>query len=69
MAKVVLGNSMTLTPGTLTLDIEDDRFLIHALTRETAQVLIDGPMPRKVARLFVNETGEMMTSIQMETEQ
>ena len=31
LAKVTFANSITLTPGTVTVDIEDDGFLVHAL--------------------------------------
>lgn len=52
MAKVILGNSITLTPGTLTLDILGDEFTVHALTRETARGLYEGSMPAWVASLY-----------------
>jgi multicomponent Na+:H+ antiporter subunit E len=52
MAKVILGNSITLTPGTLTLDILGDDFTVHALTRETARGLYEGAMPAWVASLY-----------------
>jgi len=29
LAKTILANSITLTPGTFTLDIQEDRLLIH----------------------------------------
>lgn len=51
-AKVMLGNTITLTPGTLTLAIEGDEFLVHAIQQKSAGGLIDGSMPRSVARLF-----------------
>lgn len=51
VAKVVYGNSITLTPGTLTLDIRDGEFLVHALTDEAADGLISGEMDRKVTAL------------------
>jgi multicomponent Na+:H+ antiporter subunit E len=56
-AKVLLGNTITLTPGTLTLAIEGDEFLIHAIQQQSASSLIDGTMPRWVGRLF-HRTGE-----------
>ncbi|RMF90027.1 MAG: hypothetical protein D6733_04920 [Methanobacteriota archaeon] len=37
VAKASLGNSITLTPGTLTIDIKGDTFYVHALTREAAE--------------------------------
>lgn len=36
LAKVVFANSITLTPGTVTVDIDGDKFLIHALYEEDA---------------------------------
>ena len=35
LAKMILANSITLTPGTFTLDIEDDRLLIHWINVKT----------------------------------
>lgn len=55
IARVVLGNSITLTPGTLTLDIEGDSYLVHSLTDASAEGLLDGGMQRRVARLFGSE--------------
>ena len=37
-ARVILANSITLTPGTITVDLsEDGRFLVHALDRDIAE--------------------------------
>ncbi len=55
LARVILGNSITLTPGTLTLDIEDDLFTVHALTRDTEEDLVSGDMEARVARLYMRE--------------
>jgi multicomponent Na+:H+ antiporter subunit E len=51
-AQVFLGNSITLTPGTLTLDIKGDELTVHALTPRTAAGFLDGTMPRRVAWLY-----------------
>jgi multicomponent Na+:H+ antiporter subunit E len=48
---VVLANSITLTPGTLTVDLEGDELLIHALTADTERDVLDGEMAQRVARL------------------
>ena len=48
---VLLGNSITLTPGTLTLDVYEGRLRVHALTRESADALKSGEMLRRVADL------------------
>ena len=47
----LLGNSITLTPGTLTLDVYEGRLLVHALTPEGAAGLERGEMQRRVAAL------------------
>jgi multicomponent Na+:H+ antiporter subunit E len=52
-AKTVLGNSITLTPGTLTLDIHGDEYTVHTLTEEAGRDLMRGHLHHKVARLFV----------------
>jgi multicomponent Na+:H+ antiporter subunit E len=49
--QVLLGNSITLTPGTLTLDVHEGRLLVHALTPNGAAALRDGEMQRRVAAL------------------
>ena len=46
-----LGNCITLTPGTLTIRIRDGRLLVHSLTREGAEDVLEGEMNRRVARL------------------
>ena len=47
----LLGNSITLTPGTLTLDVHEGRLLVHALTADGAAALERGEMQRRVAAL------------------
>lgn len=47
----LLGNSITLTPGTLTLDVHEGRLLVHALTSDGAAALERGEMQRRVAAL------------------
>lgn len=49
--RVVFANSITLTPGTLTVDLKDDYFLVHALTPDTAADVLNGRMAEKVAWL------------------
>jgi multicomponent Na+:H+ antiporter subunit E len=61
LARVILGNSITLTPGTLTIMIDGDEYLVHALTPTTAEGLLTGTMQTKVARLFVDQPADMVT--------
>ncbi len=44
-------NSITLTPGTLTLDADDDELVVHALTQQVADDLTSGEMDRRVSAL------------------
>ena len=39
--RVLLGNSITLTPGTLTVFCSQDEFMVHALTEENAVNLLE----------------------------
>ena len=53
MAKVVLANSITLTPGTVTMNMtEDGLYEVHALTVGAAEGLRGGDMQKMVAWLF-----------------
>ena len=53
--KTVLGlvthaNSITLTPGTLSVEVSPERFVVHGLTREGAEAAVDSDMDRRVTR-------------------
>jgi len=53
--KTVLGlvthaNSITLTPGTLSVEVGPERFVVHGLTRESAQAAVDSEMDKRVVR-------------------
>lgn len=52
LAQTTLGNSITLTPGTITLDVDGEEFVVHALTREAAREVLSRKMERRVARAF-----------------
>jgi multicomponent Na+:H+ antiporter subunit E len=54
-AKMILGNSITLTPGTLTIDIEGDLFIVHSLDDASFESLKNDQMPRQVLQLFEEE--------------
>ena len=49
--QALLGNSITLTPGTLTLDVDEGTLLVHALDADGAKSVIDGDMLRRVEKL------------------
>jgi multicomponent Na+:H+ antiporter subunit E len=52
VGQAILGNSITLTPGTVTLDVHDGRLRVHCLTREGADALLSGEFNRRVAALM-----------------
>lgn len=45
-------NSITLTPGTITVLAEPHEFLVHAITRAGAEGTIDSDMDRRVTRAY-----------------
>ena len=49
--RVVLAHSITLTPGTVSVDLDEGEVEVHALTKETAAALARGEMGRRVAEL------------------
>jgi multicomponent Na+:H+ antiporter subunit E len=51
IGQVIFANSITLTPGTLTLDLHQGDLKVHALTQEGAEGLMSGEMDRRVANL------------------
>jgi multicomponent Na+:H+ antiporter subunit E len=51
ICKVLYANSIIMTPGTVTLDIKDDVFEVHALTQEIAEAVKQGEMDRRVSAL------------------
>lgn len=54
IAKVFYANSITLTPGTVSLDIDEDLILVHALNIDDAQSLHEGEMAIRVSELEVS---------------
>lgn len=49
VSRVILGNSITLTPGTLTIDMDGRLLHVHCLTRDNGDELLRGEMARRVA--------------------
>jgi len=55
-SQVTLANSITLTPGTITIWVEPERgkFCVHAIAKEPADaLLVDQTMQKKVAHVFM----------------
>lgn len=51
IGRTVFANSITLTPGTVTVEVEGSRCRVHALTAAAADGLLGGEMNRRVSRL------------------
>jgi multicomponent Na+:H+ antiporter subunit E len=64
-AKVILGNSITLTPGTITLEIARDYFLVHSLMDASASGIIDGTLPGEVAKLYEKKPGQVVRNVEI----
>ena len=46
-------NSITLTPGTLTVDVKEGHFVVHALSEEAMLELLEGEMERRIRRIGI----------------
>lgn len=55
-ALTALGASITLTPGTLTVDVGPDEIFVHALDARSAHDVSEGVIARRVARVFESPT-------------
>jgi len=55
---VVLGNSITLTPGTITVEVAPGELVIHAIDEESRKGLVDGSFEAKIAGVFAATEGE-----------
>ncbi|MGE0118629.1 MAG: Na+/H+ antiporter subunit E [Dongiaceae bacterium] len=51
LGQVIYANSITLTPGTVSVELEDGKILVHALTEAGATALEAGEMDRRVAAM------------------
>lgn len=51
MGITILANSITLTPGTTTIDAGRDEFIVHAVSKKTADDLLSGDMQARVKEL------------------
>ena len=54
-AKFVFANSITLTPGTITMLIRGDVFHVHTMSQFLEEDLLEGAIERKVAEIFEPE--------------
>lgn len=48
LGRVIYANSITLTPGTVSVKLGDDKILVHALTKQAADDLATGKMAKSI---------------------
>lgn len=58
MARVLLANSITLTPGTVTIQLDGDKLTVHCLTREMAEGLTDFILEKKLIEMEEKANGK-----------
>ena len=51
LGRVIYANSITLTPGTVSIDLERDQITVHALSYEEGEEDKSGEMDRRVSEL------------------
>lgn len=51
IAKTVLANSITLTPGTITVALEEDEFIVHALDVELVKGIDDSVFVHRLRKM------------------
>lgn len=56
LERMVLANSITLTPGTLTIDVHEEMFTIHSLTASARDEIEGGQLERLVGWVFHGRT-------------
>lgn len=57
LGQVIFANSITLTPGTVSIDLRDDEIEVHALAQEPAGSLMSGEMDRRIAAMERSQAG------------
>lgn len=53
-AVVLLGNSITLTPGTITAEVDDSTLIVHTLDDVSSEDVRSGRLEGKIASVFGN---------------
>lgn len=51
-AHAMLANSITLTPGTITVNVDDGEYVVHALVPRSASGLVNGQFQNMVGAVF-----------------
>lgn len=62
VSRVTLANSITLTPGTLTVDIDEEILLVHCLAPGFRRGIEECLLERRIARVFEADEGSPIRS-------
>ncbi len=55
---VLLGNSITLTPGTITVEVNSDELVVHAIDDVSGRDLAEGRLEGKIGQAFQTRKAE-----------
>jgi len=56
LSKVVYANSITLTPGSASLHIEDGYLFVHTISKEGAEELLNGDMAKLIPQGIIGDS-------------
>lgn len=57
LGRVIFANSITLTPGTITVEAAPGKLVVHALDGASGEDLVEGALERKVGEVFTAKRG------------
>ncbi len=58
VARTMLANSITLVPGTMTIEVDGDEFAVHAFIPSAADDLASAKLQNRIADIFLEEHEE-----------
>jgi len=58
-AVVLLGNSITLTPGTITAEVDRNKLIVHAMDKVLSEDIISKQIESKIADIFKDEEPDL----------
>ncbi len=58
-AVVLLGNSITLTPGTITAEVDRNKLIVHALDEASGEDVTNKNIESKIASIFKDEESDL----------
>ena len=56
LGRTIYANAITLTPGTVSVDIKENMIIVHALTKEAADELASGSMAKAIPDQVISKS-------------